>query len=220
MGGESSRGCHYVDRCILTVRPLLHTVAETRYVNNLEEDEYKKKEVQNTLKMLRTNVRPISHSALAPPLTQVQLKLAIDSSLLPNANSHLLSSYLQVLIMSEGDAWVLKSVHDLGLLMRDEHSKPAAEAEAMVRKFSTKELRGVAGGVGDVEEYIANAALDLVIMSAWSVAAAQIDTDMLPVSLSWRVRVLTGRHIHSRAICERSCSYRMSSSCTEISCNV
>jgi len=84
--------------------------------------------------------------------------------------------------MSEGDAWVYKSSNDLGLLLRDEESAPVAEAEAMVRRFSTKELRGVPGGVGDVEEYIANAALDLVIMASWGVVAGQIGAEPLPVS--------------------------------------
>lgn len=51
-----------------------------------------------------------------------------------------------------------------------------------MRRFSTKELRGVAGGVGEVEEYVANAALDLIIMAIWSLAAGQLDLEILPVS--------------------------------------
>lgn len=86
--------------------------------------------------------------------------------------------------MSEGDSWVHKATNDLGLLLRDADSTPVAEAEVMVRRFSTKELRGVPGGVGDVEEYIANAALDLVIMSAWGVASTQMDVEPLPVGAS------------------------------------
>lgn len=38
------------------------------------------------------------------------------------------------------------------------------------------------GGVGEVEEYVANAALDLMIMAVWSLAAGQLDLDNLPVS--------------------------------------
>jgi hypothetical protein len=112
-----------------------------------------------------------------------QLKLAIDNALLSDA--HLLSSYLQVLIMSEGDAWLLKAVYEVSLLLRDTSGsgRPVHEAEQMVRRFCTKELRGVPGGVGDVEEYVANAALDLVIMATWSLAAGQMDVATLPVSL-------------------------------------
>jgi hypothetical protein len=85
-----------------------------------------------------------------------------------------------VLIMSEGDSWIHKTAHDLGLLMRDPDGRPVAEAEALVRRFATRELRSVPGGVADVEEYVWNATLDLVIMAAWGVAAGQIDAEPLP----------------------------------------
>ncbi|CAK9786642.1 uncharacterized protein COLE_02484 [Cutaneotrichosporon oleaginosum] len=137
--------------------------AFSRFVNQLDEEDFQKKEVQNTLKMLRAN-----------------LKLAIDNALLPQNQPHLLSSYLQVLIMSEGDSWIHKTAHDLGLLMRDPDGRPVAEAEALVRRFATRELRSVPGGVADVEEYVWNATLDLVIMAAWGVAAKQIDAEDLP----------------------------------------
>ncbi|KIR35773.1 hypothetical protein I307_04466 [Cryptococcus deuterogattii 99/473] len=73
--------------------------------------------------------------------------------------------------------------YDLTLLLRASPlrtSKPVAHAEEMVRRFCTKELRGVAGGIGEVEEYVANAALDLVIMAVWSLAAGQLDLENLP----------------------------------------
>jgi hypothetical protein len=93
--------------------------------------------------------------------------------------------------MSEGDAWLHKSVYDVSLLLREtsasagaaDGNRPVHAAEQMVRRFCTKELRGVPGGVGDVEEYIANAALDLVIMGVWSLVAAQVDEKGLPVCL-------------------------------------
>lgn len=84
--------------------------------------------------------------------------------------------------MSEGDSWIHKSAHDVGLLLRDNGTKPVAEAEAMVRRFATRELRSVPHGVAEVEEYVANATLDLVIMAAWSVASSQIGVEPLPVS--------------------------------------
>lgn len=106
-------------------------------------------------------------------------------------DAHLLSSYLQVLIMSEGDAWLLKAVYEVSLLLRNTASTPVSDAEQMVRRFCTKELRGVRGGVGDVEEYIANAALDLVIMATWSLAAGQMDVETL--SVSWPEGGSTGK---------------------------
>lgn len=85
--------------------------------------------------------------------------------------------------MSEGDTWIHKSAHDVGLLLRDTGTRPVAEAETMVRRFATRELRSVPHGVAEVEEYVANATLDLVIMAAWGVASSQLGVDPLPVSL-------------------------------------
>lgn len=84
--------------------------------------------------------------------------------------------------MSEGDVFLHRTINDLTLLLRDPKSKPVEAAEKTVRSFCTKELRGVQGGVSDVEEYIANATLDLCIMSVWSLAASQVDMERLPVS--------------------------------------
>lgn len=91
--------------------------------------------------------------------------------------------------MSEGDSWLLKAVYEVSLLLRDASgaARPVHEAEQMVRRFCTKELRGVPGGVGDVEEYVANAALDLVIMATWSLAAGQMDVSTLPVGSQKRI---------------------------------
>ena len=86
--------------------------------------------------------------------------------------------------MSEGDAFLYRTIADLVLLLRDPSSAPVKVAEETVRRFCTKELRGVQGGVSDVEEYIANASLDLIIMSVWSLAAAQADLERLQVSIT------------------------------------
>lgn len=141
-----------------------------------------------------------------PPEAEQQLKLAIDNALLPTGQGHLLSSYLQVLIMSEGDSWIHKTAHDLGLLLRDPEGKPVAEAEALVRRFATRELRSVRDGVRDVEEYVWNATLDLVIMAAWGVAAGQIGAEHLPVRLG-KGRA-NRRHTHSHETCARTTSSR------------
>ena len=84
--------------------------------------------------------------------------------------------------MSEGDTWIHRAVYEISLLIRDSKSSPVQAAEKMVRQFCTKELRGVAGGISGVEEYIANAALDLVIMAVWSLAAGVIGVANLPAS--------------------------------------
>ena len=112
--------------------------------------------------------------------------------------------------MSEGDAWLHKAVYEISLLVRDPNSSPVKAAETMVRQFCTKELRGVQGGVSGVEEYIANAALDLVIMAAWNIAAGQMEAELLPVrrgicSLDYALIILCRRtplrEIYGRGRC-------------------
>ncbi|WVQ70508.1 hypothetical protein IAR50_000027 [Cryptococcus sp. DSM 104548] len=140
--------------------------ALSRYVNQLDPQDFEKKETRDILKGLRVN-----------------LKLAIDYSL-HSSSPHLLASYLQVLIMSEGDEFIYKSISDLALIFRSpsplSKSKPVEAAELTVRRFCTKQLREVQEGVGEVEEYVANAVLDLVIMAVWSLAAGELELERLP----------------------------------------
>lgn len=93
-----------------------------------------------------------------------------------------------------------RTINDLVLLLRDPQSQPVAAAEKIIRGFCTKELRGVEGGVGDVEEYVANAMLDLVIMGIWALGAGQVGLERLPVSQKmaiWRSRILSKLWIYS-----------------------
>ena len=179
--------------------------ALSRYVNQLDEADFEKKATLVILRQLRTN-----------------LKLAIDHALEPSGDTSLLSSYFQVLIMSEGDVWLKKAIHEVSLVMkrwnvptlppmvetnpssrpetgarrpsthgrRSESSDgPVGVANKMVRDFCTKELKTLEGGghrhAGDVgvEEYIANATMDLVILAGWSLIVERTPVEMLPVSL-------------------------------------
>ncbi|KAJ9120125.1 hypothetical protein QFC22_003023 [Naganishia vaughanmartiniae] len=158
----------------LIVLPYFAFLDATSYVNHLDESDFQKKETIGVLRQLRLN-----------------LKLAIDNSLLPESDPSLLSSYLQVLIMSEGDVWLHKAVHEVSLAIRlspyiigtelDSSSGPVHRADSMVRDFCTKELRNVQGGTFGVEAYIANAVMDLVIMATWSLIIEQIpEAEPLP----------------------------------------
>ena len=85
--------------------------------------------------------------------------------------------------MSEGDTFLHKAIYDISLLIRDPESKPVQAAEDLIRRFCTKELRGVEGGIEGVEDYVANAVVDLIMMSTWSIAATQLGVSNLPVCL-------------------------------------
>jgi hypothetical protein len=103
--------------------------AFSRYVNQLEDEDFQtqKKEIISVLRALRVNVsdnKPYKQTDGLLKLWSPQLKLAIDNSLLPAFDSSLLSSYLQVLIMSEGDIWIHKAVHEVALWLRTWEVQP------------------------------------------------------------------------------------------------
>lgn len=97
--------------------------AFSRYVNNLQDEEIVLPRTKTRLKALRTN-----------------LKLAIDYGL-QKSQSDLIASFLQTLIMSEGDKWVEAQVTTIaGLLREGTAGKPVENAESTVRKFATRQL--------------------------------------------------------------------------------
>ena len=72
--------------------------------------------------------------------TGVNLKLAIDYGL-QRSQSDLIASFMQTLIMSEGDKWVAGQANNIALALRaGTVGKPVHTAEQAVRKFATKEL--------------------------------------------------------------------------------
>lgn len=97
--------------------------AFSRYINNLGDEEMALPRTKTRLKALRTN-----------------LKLAIDFGL-QKSQSDLIPSFLQTLIMSEGDKWVESQVVTIaGLLREGNAGKPVENAGNTVRKFATKQL--------------------------------------------------------------------------------
>jgi hypothetical protein len=60
---------------------------------------------------------------------------------LQSAQSDLIASFLQTLIMSEGEKWIGNQTSDIALALRaGADSKPVQTAEMAVQKFATKEL--------------------------------------------------------------------------------
>lgn len=80
------------------------------------------------------------------------LKLAIDYGL-QSSQSDLLASFLQTLIMSEGDKWVRMQISavELALSSIPEEGKPVETAETAVRAFATREL-GKAATIAALED--------------------------------------------------------------------
>jgi hypothetical protein len=78
---------------------------------------------------------PSSHIYLG-----INLKLAIDYGL-QTSQIDLIASFMQTLIMSEGDKWVESQVSSIaGALRTGPEGRPVRRAEDAVRSFATKQL--------------------------------------------------------------------------------
>ncbi|KZP32863.1 hypothetical protein FIBSPDRAFT_811645 [Athelia psychrophila] len=167
----------------------------SRYVNHLQDDEVGLPQTKKLLKALRTN-----------------LKLAIDYGL-QQSQSDLVASFLQTLIMSEGDKWVFAQANNISLALRaGTAGKPVQGAGSAVRSFATKEL-GKAAVIAALEDYIANATADLVMLGAWSQAAELVQGEPIPTWYFARddrvyKAFLDRLELHKGAIL-RSCSRRL-----------
>ena len=97
--------------------------AFSRWVNYLDDADIQRPQTQAQLKALR-----------------VGLKLAINEGL-AKSQSDLVASFMQTLVMSEGDKWVLSQVaavcRELGA---GPSGKPVEAADSAVRRFATREL--------------------------------------------------------------------------------
>ncbi|KAF8627235.1 hypothetical protein AX15_004471 [Amanita polypyramis BW_CC] len=108
--------------------------AFSRYINNLQDEDIPKPQTKAILRALRVN-----------------LKLAIDFGL-AKSQVELTASFMQTLIMSEGDKWVWEQAAAVSRALRaDSSGKPVQEAEATVRRFATREL-GKADLIASLED--------------------------------------------------------------------
>ncbi|KIM27520.1 hypothetical protein M408DRAFT_329967 [Serendipita vermifera MAFF 305830] len=172
------RAFHLLLRKTGDVTPLLHAMrigpshrevaivlvgSLSRWVNHLDDSEVEKPRTKTLLKALRIN-----------------LKLAIDYGL-QSSQSDLLASFLQTLIMSEGDKWVWSQIMSVGLALRSipGEGKPVETAELAVRAFATREL-GKAAAIATLEDYIANATADLLMMASWNLASQSVGGEPIP----------------------------------------
>lgn len=148
--------------------------AFSRYVNHMPVERPLDEEELNTLRKVRAN-----------------LKLAMDHSLYTGETT-LVASYLQVLVMSEGltwlehavksvrcelDAWLSGKLHADGVV-----PQPLVVAHDAIESFLTSHMRVRRQEervvVAAVDDYVANAASDLVLLALWSLLPGH---DQLPL---------------------------------------
>ncbi|KJA29974.1 hypothetical protein HYPSUDRAFT_32019 [Hypholoma sublateritium FD-334 SS-4] len=169
--------------------------AFSRWVNYLEDSELEKPQTRSYLKALR-----------------VGLKLAINEGL-AKSQIELIASFMQTLIMSEGDKWVHSQVLDVARALNSgSEGKPVEAAGAAVRRFATKEL-GKADLIASLEDYISNATADLVMMGAWANALKSIKGESLPTYYFARddrvYKAFTERLDRHKVEIRRSCNRRL-----------
>jgi hypothetical protein len=84
---------------------------------------------------LLSDVHHLAHFHLG-----TNLKLAIDYGL-QSQQSDLIASFMQTLIMSEGEKWVQDQTVAIAIALRSgTEGKPVTTAETSIRKFATREL--------------------------------------------------------------------------------
>ncbi|KAF8897453.1 hypothetical protein BD779DRAFT_1490939 [Infundibulicybe gibba] len=136
--------------------------AFSRWINHIPDEDIDKAETKDTLRSIRSS-----------------LKLAINFGLAQSQND-LTASLLQTLVMSEGDRWISNQVSTLAWALRaGAQGEPVKSAGDAVRRFATLEL-GNADFIAALEDYIANATADLIMMAAWKLALEVINGEGIP----------------------------------------
>ncbi|KAI0733374.1 hypothetical protein C8Q72DRAFT_636905 [Fomitopsis betulina] len=137
--------------------------AFSRYINHLSDEDFDLPATKVLLRELRMNLRQ-----------------AIDMGL-QLQQSELIASFLQTLVMSEGERWVREETVSIAAALRlGAEGKPVQTAEDAVRGFATKEL-GKAGMITTYEDYVANATADLVMFGAWQwVVDSGVESEPIP----------------------------------------
>ncbi|KAG6873343.1 hypothetical protein C0995_000203 [Termitomyces sp. Mi166 len=151
--------------------------AVSQWINRLTDADFSKPETVKLLKLARAN-----------------LKFAIDEGL-AKLQTGLIASFLQTLVMCEGDGWIRDQITTIShALKAGATGKPVEVAGAVVRRFCTTSLKN-AELIADVEDYIANATSDLLMMAAWSMALAGIEGgELIPVRDQFYIRLVVLIH--------------------------
>lgn len=147
--------------------------AFSRWVNNLDEQPPDK-----ATKALAIAVRANLRLAINASLKLNQMELISRCALVRRLSTMQQSSqpgrsYLSVIVASSGDKWLRETSSDVALALKGgPASRPVATAGQAIRTFATSELRSLSVpghvAIASVEDFLANATADLLMMAAWS----------------------------------------------------
>lgn len=128
----------------------------SRWINNLDEEDFTRKKVMINLNAIRVNLR-----------------FAITRGLQHN-QPNLISSYLQTIVMSHGENWLRGAISDVSReLSLGSEGKPASTAIQSIKGFFTREL-AKADSIIAVDAYVANAGCDLLMLGAWALVMQKV----------------------------------------------
>ncbi|KAN0065592.1 hypothetical protein ACQY0O_000710 [Thecaphora frezii] len=139
--------------------------ALSKWVNMLPDDEDQQEQAKGKAPT-RTELDQKTVARLRK--VRVNLKMAIEYSVV-REQTRLVASYVQVLVMSEGTPFLLNTISSLQhtLLSPSPSSSVVGQARSSILQFVTDALRHKANRVAAVQDYVANATLDLVLMAVW-----------------------------------------------------
>lgn len=110
---------------------------------------------------------------------RASLKIAIAYGL-STSQTELLSSYLQVIVMSGGEKFVKEAAQSVGLSLRAGGGQVVQSSERLVERWVMGELKD--GQIAAVSEFIANATQDIVLLALWGVVTDNIlDEESIPL---------------------------------------
>ncbi|CAO1625162.1 unnamed protein product [Sympodiomycopsis kandeliae] len=112
---------------------------------------------------------------------KMNLKLAIDTSLQTD-QTMLLSSYIQILFMSNGISFITDSVSTLTLSIRNNSTNIVSESREIILQFITHNLKKKYNDsnpiVAGIQDLIDNATGDLILMAFWSILRQPASDDL------------------------------------------
>ncbi|KAJ6511701.1 hypothetical protein DFH09DRAFT_941772, partial [Mycena vulgaris] len=140
------------------------------YVNHLSDADFDQPDARETLRLLRVN-----------------FALAMNRGVL-QVDTTLTASFLQVCIMSKGQAWLVSTIAETSIAPRSAApSEAVALAGQAVRRYAGKTVKKDEI-IASLEDYIGNATADLLMIAAWHSVCEIVSEELEPIPTHYFAR--------------------------------